>query len=61
MRAAGDLGVRLAGSWMIGDAESDVSAGRAAGCSTVLLSPDAPDTAADLVKPDLAAAARSLC
>jgi D-glycero-D-manno-heptose 1,7-bisphosphate phosphatase len=61
MRAAGDLGVRLAGSWMIGDAESDVSAGRAAGCSTVLLSPEAPDTAADLVKPDLAAAARSLC
>lgn len=61
VRAAGELRVDPAGSWMIGDEESDVAAGRAAGCSTILLSPYAPDTAADRVEPDLAAAARSLC
>jgi D-glycero-D-manno-heptose 1,7-bisphosphate phosphatase len=61
VRAAKALRVDPAGSWMIGDEESDVSAGRAAGCSTILLSPAAPGTAADLVEPDLAAAARTLC
>jgi D-glycero-D-manno-heptose 1,7-bisphosphate phosphatase len=60
-RAAAALGVEPGESWMIGDEESDVAAGRAAGCSTILLSPDAPDTAADAVEPDLAAAARRLC
>jgi D-glycero-D-manno-heptose 1,7-bisphosphate phosphatase len=61
VRAAEALGVDTAGSWMIGDEESDVAAGRAAGCSTILLSQAAPGTAADLVAPDLAAAVRSLC
>ena len=60
-RAAAELGVEPGESWMIGDEESDVAAGRAAGCSTILLSPDTPDTAADLVEPDLAATARRLC
>jgi phosphoglycolate phosphatase-like HAD superfamily hydrolase len=46
---------------MIGDSESDVAAGRAAGCSTILISPETSDTAADLVELDLAAAARRLC
>jgi D-glycero-D-manno-heptose 1,7-bisphosphate phosphatase len=61
VHAAAELGVEPERSWMIGDEESDVAAGRAAGCSTILLSPAAPGTAADLVEPDLAAAARSLC
>jgi D-glycero-D-manno-heptose 1,7-bisphosphate phosphatase len=59
-RAAGDLNLDLAGSWMIGDSARDIIAGRAAGCRTILLtaSPDDPDsresrpdfTAADLVE-----------
>lgn len=60
-RAAAELGVEPGKSWMIGDSESDVAAGRAAGCSTILISPETSDTAADLVEPDLAAAARRLC
>jgi D-glycero-D-manno-heptose 1,7-bisphosphate phosphatase len=60
-RAAAELEVEPGESWMIGDEESDVAAGRAAGCSTILLSAGAPDTAADAVEPDLAAAARRLC
>jgi D-glycero-D-manno-heptose 1,7-bisphosphate phosphatase len=61
VRAAAELGVEPEGSWMIGDDESDIAAGRAAGCSTILISPEASDTAADLVEPDLATAARRLC
>ncbi|MCL5962626.1 MAG: HAD family hydrolase [Chloroflexi bacterium] len=39
LRAAGDLGIDLAESWVIGDAVSDIGAGFAAGCRTVLLAP----------------------
>jgi len=35
--AARDLGFDLTGSWMIGDTNSDIAAGRAAGCKTVLI------------------------
>jgi D-glycero-D-manno-heptose 1,7-bisphosphate phosphatase len=35
--AARDLGLDLGRSWMIGDSESDIEAGRAAGCRTILL------------------------
>lgn len=35
--AAGDLGLSLKGSWMIGDGLSDMQAGRAAGCRTILV------------------------
>ena len=35
--AAGELGIDLAGSWMIGDTDGDVLAGRAAGCKTALV------------------------
>ena len=31
------LGIDLAASWMIGDSDSDVAAGRAAGCGTILV------------------------
>ena len=36
-RAAEDLRIDLAASWMIGDILDDVEAGRAAGCGTILL------------------------
>lgn len=37
LRAAEELGIRLSGSWMVGDILDDVEAGRRAGCTTVLL------------------------
>jgi D-glycero-D-manno-heptose 1,7-bisphosphate phosphatase len=37
LRAAKDLSLDLSTSWMIGDSETDVAAGRAAGCKTLLL------------------------
>jgi len=36
-RAARELGIDLAASWMIGDRESDLAAGAAVGCRTVLV------------------------
>lgn len=46
-------------SFMVGDRETDVEAGRRAGCRTILLAPGAPPAAtrADAVCADLAAAA----
>ena len=35
--AARELGIDLAASWMIGDTDSDVVAGRRAGCQTLLI------------------------
>jgi D-glycero-D-manno-heptose 1,7-bisphosphate phosphatase len=55
--AADALGVELAASWMVGDTDADVAAGRAAGCRTLLI-----DHAGSIHKrlrvyaPDLAAA-----
>lgn len=37
VRAASDLGLDLASSWMVGDILDDVEAGRRAGCRTVLV------------------------
>lgn len=56
--AAREHDIDLARSWMIGDSARDIEAGRAAGCRTVLLSPNGqnvPD-AADMVAPDLPSA-----
>jgi D-glycero-D-manno-heptose 1,7-bisphosphate phosphatase len=39
-RAAEEHGIDLLQSWMIGDAASDIEAGRAAGCRTVWLRPE---------------------
>lgn len=36
-RAAGEYGIDLASSWMIGDGIVDIQAGRAAGCRTILV------------------------
>lgn len=35
--AAAELGVDLASSWMVGDTDGDIAAGRAAGCKTLLI------------------------
>jgi D-glycero-D-manno-heptose 1,7-bisphosphate phosphatase len=59
LEAADALGLELGASWMIGDTDTDVGAGLAAGCRTVLLA--YPGSAhkrlggarADLVAPDL--------
>ncbi len=37
LEAAGSLGLDLARSWMVGDTDADVLAGRAAGCRTMLI------------------------
>jgi D-glycero-D-manno-heptose 1,7-bisphosphate phosphatase len=41
--AAGDLGIDLGRSFMIGDKAVDVAAGRAAGCATILLGDGPPE------------------
>lgn len=41
LRAAEELNIDLARSWMVGDRPSDVEAGTAAGCRTVLISAEA--------------------
>jgi D-glycero-D-manno-heptose 1,7-bisphosphate phosphatase len=50
LEAAMELGINLKASFMVGDRNSDVEAGRAAGCTTVFIdlgyaepAPDAPD------------------
>ena len=40
MKAAQDFNIDLSSSWMIGDGENDVLAGKAAGCSTILIGED---------------------
>lgn len=56
--AADDLDLDLRSCWMIGDRETDIEAGRAAGCRTILIG--APPTRAELVAEDLAEAARKI-
>jgi D-glycero-D-manno-heptose 1,7-bisphosphate phosphatase len=60
--AARDLGLDLARSWMVGDTDSDVAAGTAAGVHTVLIENPASahkreGRGADAIATDLAAAA----
>lgn len=61
LAAAEKWGICLAESWMVGDRRTDVAAGRAAGCRTVLVAPDGSDAAgADQVCRDAALAAEHI-
>jgi histidinol phosphatase-like enzyme len=57
IRAAGEHGLDLSSSWIIGDAESDVEAGKRAGCKARILpagSIEQPDHRADICSHNLA-------
>ena len=61
IEAAEAHGLDLARSWMIGDSERDIEAGRRAGCGvTVRVAPPAEASAADLRVPDMDALPRLL-
>ncbi len=56
-------GLDLSKSWMVGDRETDIACGHAAGARAVLIAPEAaaaPATAADHIAPDLLMAARHI-
>jgi D-glycero-D-manno-heptose 1,7-bisphosphate phosphatase len=53
LEAARRHGIDLPGSWMVGDQERDIEAGRRGGCRTILVSPGRPATDADLVVPSM--------
>jgi histidinol-phosphate phosphatase family protein len=61
--SAAELGIDLGRSWMVGDTDADVQAGRTAGCATILVQqPESAhkrtgQSAPDAVMPDLATAA----
>jgi D-glycero-D-manno-heptose 1,7-bisphosphate phosphatase len=57
---ARDLDLDLERSWMIGDAESDVAAGKAAGCHTAFVGPGGLAGGADVVAPSLDQASRKI-
>ena len=57
---ANELHVDLPNSWMIGDSETDVEAGRAAGTHTARITTDAGTSTADLTAPTLLDAVRKL-
>lgn len=52
-QAASDLEIDLACSWMIGDSEGDVQAGRSAGCRTIRIAAAGTESEADFVVPNL--------
>ena len=58
LKAAKDFNIDLSKSWMIGDGENDVIAGKAAGCNTILLSKDSCDTMSENKANDLLEAIR---
>jgi len=54
--AAARHGLDLSASWMIGDSETDITAGQRAGCRTIRIAPPDAETAATVHLPDMAAA-----
>lgn len=54
IEAARRHNIDLKSSWMVGDNEKDVEAGRRAGCKTILVAPGTPDTRADFNVADMA-------
>jgi D-glycero-D-manno-heptose 1,7-bisphosphate phosphatase len=63
LQAAQDHGLDLSRSWMIGDAVSDIEAGKNAGCKTVRIQSEPAleqGFAADITAADLASAARKV-
>jgi D-glycero-D-manno-heptose 1,7-bisphosphate phosphatase len=62
LQAAKDLGIDLPNSWMVGDSDSDVLAGKNAGCRTVRIvrSGASTEVAADLVAHSLIAAVEAI-
>ncbi len=57
---AAQYGIDLQRSWMVGDQQSDVGAGKRAGCRAILVGPDlriAPEGQPDFVSPDILGAA----
>ncbi|CAN5275204.1 HAD-IIIA family hydrolase [soil metagenome] len=59
-RAARKHGVNLSASWMVGDIEADIEAGRKVGARTVLVGPEESRTSPDFRAPDFAAAVRHI-
>jgi D-glycero-D-manno-heptose 1,7-bisphosphate phosphatase len=57
LQAAGEFGIDLSRSWMVGDRVTDVECGRTAGVRTALVGASRNDVRADWVGEDLAAAA----
>ncbi|MEE8170234.1 MAG: HAD family hydrolase [Phycisphaerae bacterium] len=59
LQAAEELELDLSASWMIGDAQRDVEAGRAVGCRTILIgaAAEGPPPTADFTASDLRSAA----
>jgi D-glycero-D-manno-heptose 1,7-bisphosphate phosphatase len=57
IEAASRHGLDLSRSWMIGDQDRDIAAGRAAGCRTILLGAQAGEPAPDMVASSIDAAA----
>lgn len=58
LAAAEKWNIDRAISWMVGDRESDIEAGRAGGCRTMRIATGNITTAADIILPDAMAAAR---
>ena len=58
IEAARRHGIDLAASWMVGDSEHDVEAGKRAGCRTIRVAGENEDSAADVKLVDLGALAR---
>lgn len=60
LELARDLDLDLSRSWMIGDMQSDVGAGKAAGCRTAFIGSSREQRGADVVAPSLDQASRKI-